>query len=350
MVKANALSCAYLLAVVACLTTAPANAQDAVADFFRGKQINIVVGSSAGGGYDTYARLISRHLGDHIPGKPEVVVQNMPGAGSAKAVGYISSVAPKDGTVMAAVYPGVVLDPLIGDVQVPYDPNKLVYAGSANSDVYICFVRSDAPAKTFQDALTHEVILGASNAGGTTRDLPAMLNTLLGTKFRIVTGYAGSKEITLAIERNEVNGSCGLGWTGLPTMHPDWFAKKLMTVLVQLSMKGHPDLNTIGVPLAVQFAKTDEDRQVMELIESQGVFGRPYVLPPAVPPERVAALRRAFVDTLRDKTLLAEAATMQLDVDPISGDDLQALVTKLYALPPNIVARAKQALVYTPPK
>jgi hypothetical protein len=123
-----------------------------------------------------------------------------------------------------------------------------------------------------------------------------------------------------------------------------------MTVLVQLSMKGHPDLNTIGVPLAVQFAKTDEDRQVMELIESQGVFGRPYVLPPAVPPERVAALRRAFVDTLRDKTLLAEAATMQLDVDPISGDDLQALVTKLYALPPNIVARAKQALVYTPPK
>jgi tripartite-type tricarboxylate transporter receptor subunit TctC len=350
MAKPNALSCAYLLAFVACLATAPANAQDTVADFFRGKQINIVVGSSAGGGYDTYARLISRHLGDHVPGKPEVVVQNMPGAGSAKAVGYISSVAPKDGTVMAAVYPGVLLDPLIGDVQVLYDPNRLVYAGSANSDVYICFVRSDAPAKTFQEALTHEVILGASNAGGTTRDLPAMLNNLLGTKFRIVTGYAGSKEITLAIERNEVNGSCGLGWTGLPTMHPDWFAKKLMTVLVQLSMKGHPDPNRIGVPLAVQFAKTDADRQVMELIESQGVFGRPYVLPPGVPPERVAALRQAFVDTLHDKTLLAEAATMQLDVDPMAGADLQALVTKLYTLPPTIVARAKQALVYTPPK
>ncbi len=339
-----------LLAVLAGLAAAPASAQDAVADFFHGKQVNIVVGSSAGGGYDTYARLIARHLGEHIPGNPEVVVQNMPGAGSNKAAGYIYSVAPKDGTVMGAVFPGALLDPLIGDVTVQQDPNKLLYVGSANSDVYICFVRSDAPAKTFQEVFSHEVILGASNTGGTTRDLPAMLNNLLGTKFRVVTGYAGSKEITLAIERNEVNGACGIGWSGLPTLHPDWFGKKLITVLVQLSMKGHPELNKIGIPLAVQFAKTDEERQVMELIESQGVFGRPYVLPPGVPPERLAALRRAFVDALHDKALLAEAGKMQLDLDFLSGDELQALITKLYTLPPHIVAHAKQALIYTPPK
>ena len=243
---------------------APSHAQDAVADFYRGKQVDIIVGSSAGGGYDTYARLISRHFGEHMPGNPEIVVQNMPGAGSSKAAGYVYSVAPKDGTVMAAVFPGVLLDPLIGDVQVQYDPNKFSYVGNANADVYICFLRSDAPAKTMQDTFSHEVILGASNAGGTTRDLPAMLNNMVGTKFRIVTGYAGSKEITLAIERNEVNGACGIGWTGLPTMHPDWFSKKLMNVIVQVDIKGHPDLNKLGVPLAAQFAKTDEDRQVIE--------------------------------------------------------------------------------------
>jgi tripartite-type tricarboxylate transporter receptor subunit TctC len=337
-------------ALIACLTVTPANAQDAVADFYRGKQVAIIVGSSAGGGYDTYARLISRHLGDHIPGNPEIVVQNMPGAGSNKAAGYIYSVAPKDGTAMAAVFPGALLDPLIGDVTVQHDPNKLTIIGNANRDVYICFVRSDGPAKTFQDTLRHVVILGASNAGGTTRDLPAMMNNLLSTKFRVVTGYAGSKEITLAIERNEVNGACGIGWTGLPTMHPDWFAgKKQMTVLVQVDMKGHPELNAMGVPRAVQFAKTDEDRQVMELIESQGVFGRPYIAPPGVPAERVAALRKAFVDTLNDPALKAEAQTMQLDLDYMAGDDLQTLVAKLYALPPSIVARAKQALIYTPP-
>jgi tripartite-type tricarboxylate transporter receptor subunit TctC len=350
MPKVTALARIGWLATFICVAVAPAGAQDAVADFYRGKQIDIVVGSSAGGGYDTYARLLSRHFGDHIPGNPEVVVQNMPGAGSNKATGYIYSVAPKDGTTMAAVFPGALLDPLIGDVTVQHDPNKLLYLGNANSDIYICFVRSDAPAKTFQDAFSHEVILGASNSGGTTRDLPAMLNNLLGTKFRVVTGYAGSKEITLAIERNEVNGACGIGWTGLPTMHPDWFAKKLMTVLVQFGMKGHPDLNAMGVPLAMQFAKSDEDRQVMELIESQAVFGRPYVLPPGVPAERVAALRKAFVDAFEDKALRAEAETMQLDLDYMPGDELQALVAKLYALPANIVARAKQALIYAPPK
>jgi tripartite-type tricarboxylate transporter receptor subunit TctC len=340
----------FVVLWLAFVATVPACAQDAVADFYRGKQIDIIVGSSAGGGYDTYARLLARHLGDHVPGNPEIVVQNMPGAGSAKAAGYVYAVAPKDGTAMAAVFPGVLLDPLIGNVQVQYDPQKLVPVGSANADVYICFLRSDAPAKTFADTFSHEVILGASNAGGTTRDLPAMMNNLLGTKFRVVTGYAGSKEITLAIERGEVHGACGIGWTGLPTMHPEWFSKKLVNVIVQVDMKGHAELNKLGVPLTVQFARTDEDRKVIELIESQAVFGRPYVMPPGVPPERVAALRKGFVDTFNDAALRAEAAKMELDLDYMSGDDLQALVAKLYALPPGIVARAKAALIYTPPK
>jgi len=337
---------------LACLLSAAplAAAPDAVEQFYKGKQISIVVGSSSGGGYDTYARLLARHFGAAMPGNPMVVVQNMSGAGSNRAAGYIYSVAPKDGTAAAAIFPGAVLQPLLSDVPVSHDPNKLIYLGSANSDTYLCFVRSDAPAKTFADTFSHEVILGASAEGGTTRDLPALLNNLIGTKFRIVTGYAGSKEITLAVERNEVSGACGIGWTGLPTMHPDWFSQKLMVVLAQLSMKGHPDLNTMGVPLAADFAKSEDDRKVMELVFSQGSYGRPFVLPPGVPPERVAALRKAFIDTLNDPALRADAQKAQLDVDAMSGDDLQALVTRLYALPPNIVARAKRALIYTPPQ
>ncbi len=339
-----------LVAVSICLALGGAAAQDAVAQFYKGKQVEIIVGTSAGGGYDTYARLLARHLGAHIPGHPEVVVENMPGAGSGKATGYLYEVAPKDGTVMAAVFPGVMLDPLIGTVKAHYDAEKFNYVGSANSDVYICYLRSDAPAKTFADVLHHQVIVGASSAGGTTRDMPAMLDNLLGAKFRIVTGYAGSKEITVAVERNEVNGACGIGWSGLPTLHPDWFAKKFINVIVQLSAKGHPELDKMGVPRSTQFAKTDEERQVLELIQSQSTFGRPYLLPPGVPPERVAALRKAFVDTLRDPTVVAEAKRMQLDLDYMSGSDLQALITKLYALPPNIISRAKAALIYPSPK
>jgi len=334
--------------VLACIAGS-APAQDSVEQFFRGKTVNLYVGSSAGGGYDTYARLLARHIGNHIPGNPTVVVQNMPGAGSNKAAGYIYAVAPKDGTAIGAIFPGAILQPLIGDAAVQHEPSKFNYLGSANSDVYLCFVRSDAPAKTFKDVFTHEVILGASNEGGTTRDLPAMLNNVLGAKFRIVTGYAGSKEITLAVERNEVHGACGLGWTGLPTLYPHWFERKLITILVQQTTKGHPDLDRMGVPLAVDFAKTGEDRQVMELIYSQGLFGRPYVLPPGVPPDRVAALRRAFSAALKDKALLGEVERMKLDLEPIAGDELQSMVAKLYALPTRIVERAKQSLIYKPP-
>ncbi len=339
---------------LACLLSAAplAAAQDAVEQFYKGKQISMIVGSSSGGGYDTYARLLARHFGSAMPGNPTVVVQNMSGAGSNRAAGFIYSVAPKDGTATAAIFPGAVLQPLLSDVAVSHDPNKLIYLGSANSDVYVCYVRSDAPVQSYKDVLTKELIIGASNPGATTYDLPLLLNSVLGTKFRIVTGYPGSREITLALERGEVQGACGIGWTGIEAMHPDWFAKDTIRVLVQLSTKGHNDLNKRGVPLAASSARNDDDRKVIELVFSQGVFGRPYVLPPGVPAERVAALRKAFVAALRkafvvalnDKALRAEADKMQLDVDPMSGDELQKLVADLYDTPPRLVERARQAL------
>jgi len=321
-----------------------AAAQGQVEQFYKGRQISLVVGSSPGGGYDTYARMLARHLGGAIPGNPSIVVQNMSGAGSNRAAGYIYSVAPKDGTAIGAIFPGAILQPLLGDIQAPHDPSKLIYLGSANSDVYVCFVRADAPVKTFKDVLTQELIVGASNEGGTTRDLPALLNNLLDAKFRIVTGYAGSREIGLALERGEVHGVCGIGWTGIEALQPHWFSTGMIKVLVQLSAKGHTDLNQRGVPRAVEFARSGDERLVMELVFSQGIFGRPYVLPPGVPLDRVAALRKAFVQALGGGSLRAEAAKMRLDVEPIAGEDLQILIAGLYATPARLVERARQAL------
>jgi tripartite-type tricarboxylate transporter receptor subunit TctC len=324
-------------------------AQDPVEQFYRGKSINIYIGSSAGGGYDAYARALGRHMGKYIPGNPTIVPQNMPGAGGNKAAGYVYSVAPRDGTAIGALFPGGVLAPLLGDTPIQHDPKKFIFVGSANSDVYTCVARTDSPIKSFQDAFTQEVIVGASNEGGTTRDLPALSNNVLGTKFRIVTGYGGTREIALAVERNELHGLCGYGYTSLLSVTPQWLPNKTVRILVQENAKGAPALNQQGVPRTVDFARTPEDRQVMELIYSQAVIGRPYVLPDGVPRDRVAALRKAFMAALADPALLAEAAKMKLDVEPISGDDMQTMVAQWFALPPRIVERAKQALIYKPP-
>jgi tripartite-type tricarboxylate transporter receptor subunit TctC len=335
---------AIIVATVALAAAGPASAQDAVEQFYKGKQIYMVIGSDVGGGYDSYARVVARYLGNYIPGKPTIVPQNMPGAGSNKAAAYVYGVAPKDGTVIGAIQPGAILQPLLGEAPVQHEPSKSIYVGSANSDVYLCLARADAPAKSFQETFTKEITLGASGQGATTRDLPMMLNNVLGTKLRLVSGYAGTREITLAIERGEVHGICGLGWTSLAATHPDWLTNGTIKILAQETTRGQPDMNKMGVPLALSFAKTDEDRQVMELVYSQGLFGRPYLLAPGVPPKRVAALRKAFMATMQDKEFLADAQKMKLDIDPLSGEDVQAMVAKVYALSPNVVARAKQAL------
>ncbi|HEX4553717.1 MAG TPA: hypothetical protein VH249_07010 [Xanthobacteraceae bacterium] len=339
-----------LLILVAALLAPAARAQDAVAAFYKGKQINLIVGSSAGGGYDTYARLLGRHLGKYIPGNPIIVPSNMPGAGSNAAAAHIYAVAPKDGTVIGAVQTAAVLDPLFGDkARMKHDASKFIYLGSATIDYYICAVRADAAVKTFQDALTREVIIGASQPGTSTRDFPALLNNAVGTKFRIVSGYPGTREITLAIEKGEVQGLCGFSWSSLSVQHPDWLQNGFIRVLVQEHDKGHPDVNRMGVPLAVDFAKSPQDRQIMELIYSSEIFGRPYILPPGVPADRVAALRKAFMDALRDPELRAEGEKLGLDLDPIAGEALQKIAEKIYATPPDIVERAKQAVVYKAP-
>jgi tripartite-type tricarboxylate transporter receptor subunit TctC len=339
-----------LLGLIATLCATQAAAQNPVAEFFKGKQISIVVGSSAGGGYDTYARLLARHLGKHIPGNPVIVPSNMPGAGSNIAAAYVYNVAPKDGTVIGAVQTAAVLDPLFADkARLKHDSSKFIYLGSATVDYYVCVIRADAAVKEFKDALTQEVIMGASAPGTSTRDFPALLNNAAGAKFRIVSGYPGTREITLAIEKGEVQGVCGFSWSSLSVQHPDWLKNGFIRVLVQENAKGHPDVNRMGVPHATDFAKTPQDRAIMDLIYSSEIFGRPYVMPPGVPADRVAALRKAFTDTLHDPELKAEGQKAGLDLDPISGEELQSIAAKMYATPPDVVERAKQAVVYKAP-
>jgi tripartite-type tricarboxylate transporter receptor subunit TctC len=343
-------ACAFYLLALGTLTlfaAAPACAQDAVAQFYKGKSINLYVGSSAGGGYDTYARLLARRFASFIPGNPAVVVQNMPGAGSNKLAAYIYSVAPRDGTAAGAIFSGAILQPLLGD-PVQHDPSKFIYLGNANNEAFLCLARTDSPVKSFQDALSRELILGATNEGGSTRDFAAMLDNLLGAKLRIVTGYPGSNEILLAIERNEVQGACGLGWSSVAPQRARLLDSGLIRIILQLTNTGHPEMNRMGVPLAAEFARSDDDRQVIELVFSQLSFGRPYILPPGVPAERVAALRRAFMAALTDKDAVAEARAMQLDLDPLSGEAVQQEVAKAYAMPARIVERARQSLVYKP--
>jgi tripartite-type tricarboxylate transporter receptor subunit TctC len=333
--------------LAACLAPTAVPAQDTVAQFYAGKQISLIVGSTPGGGYDLYGRLVARVLGKYIPGNPSVLPANKPGAGSIVLTQYIYSTGPKDGTAIGAIFPGAIVEPLLGDTtDVKYDSTKLNYIGSANSDAYVCIIRSDAPVKSFSDAFSKEVVLGASGGGGSTVDFPTMLNNVLGTKFRIVRGYPGSNEISLAIENKEVQGTCGVGWSTITTGRPHWLKDGFARVIAQENLTAHPDIAKMGVPLTISFAKTAEQRQIMDLIYAQPTFGRPYIVAPEVPPDRVAALRKAFAAAMRDPELLAEAGKIHLDVvDPMSGADLQALVARLFATPPDIVAKTKQALV-----
>jgi tripartite-type tricarboxylate transporter receptor subunit TctC len=342
------------LTAAALLPAGAAGAQDAVADFYRGRQITVIVGSSPGGGYDIYARLFARHMPKHIPGNPVMLVSNMPGAASNTAAAHLFNVAPKDGTFIGALQNSAVMDALfdalLGNARrLRHDATKFIHIGSATTDHYICIGRADGPVKTFKDALTREFLIGSSQPGTSTRDFPAMLNNLTGAKIRQVSGYPGTREITLAIEKNEVQGLCGFSWSSFKAQRPDWVKSGFIRVIVQEHDKGNPELNRLGIPLAVDFAASPEARKIMELVYSSETFGRPYVMAPGVPAERVAALRKAFLEAMADPDLLREAERIGIAIDPISGEDLQKLAAEIFATPHDFVEKAKQAMVYKAP-
>ncbi len=331
-------------AVVAALAAVPAAAQD-LASVWRGKTVSILVGTSAGGGYDTYARILGRHMGKHIPGAPNVIVSNMAGAASNTMAGYVAGVAPKDGTVIGAPFSTQPLGPILEDPGVlRYDTTKLNYIGSGNEDAFLCVVRKDAPIKSFAEAFTTDAVMGGTAETGSTGYLPILLNNVLGTKFKVVFGYPGSREMFMAMDKNEVHGQCGMGWSSMKTQYVDYLKQDSIKLLVQERIKPDPEMSALGVPVSGDFARTDEQKAILGIIYAQETFGRPYFVAPDVPKERVDALRKAFMDTWKDPELLAEARRMNLETGPISGEELQALLAKIYASPDDIKRKTREAI------
>lgn len=336
-----------LAAAAAFLPAANALAQGSPAEFFKNRQVTMIVGSSPGGGYDTYTRMIARHIGRHIPGNPSVIVSNLPGAGGNVLANQLATIGPKDGTAIGAPQSGVIFEPLLGSIPVKHDPSKFHYLGNANNDVYICIARADAPVRSFAEALEKEIVMAASNASSTA-DYSRILVNVVSAKYRVVMGYTGSREIALAIDKGEAQGACGLAWPSISVTQADWFrdgpVKSRMRVILQTHATGHPELNAAGVPLAVSFAKTDEQRAILNLFFSQSQFGRPYIVPAETPADRVTALRAAFGATMADPQYKAEAAKLRLDADAVPGDVVQKVVKDVYASPPELIAKTKAAL------
>jgi tripartite-type tricarboxylate transporter receptor subunit TctC len=313
------------------------------ADFYKGKNVDLLIGYSVGGGYDVYARLIARHMGKHIPGNPIVVPKNMEGAGSLRLANWLYNVAPKDGLVFGTIGRGTGFDPLLGHKAAQFDGNNFNWIGSANDEVSVC-VSWNKPGNvtTFEELYAKQLTVGGTGAAADTDQFPRILNNVLGTKMKIVTGYPGGNDVNLALERGEVDGRCGWSWSSVESTRGNWVKEKKINILVQLALQKHPDLP--DVPLITDQAKSEEQKQILTLIFARQALGRPYLAPPGIPQDRVDALRKAFMDTMQDKEFLAEAEKAQLEITPIGGDALQKLVAEVYKTPPEIAKKAAEAL------
>ena len=332
---------AAALAMLASIVALGAAFADALGDFYKGRAIDLYIGYSVGGAYDLYARVIGRHLGAHIPGNPTLVPKNLEGAGSLRLANYLYRVAPKDGSAIGTIGRGIAFDPLLIGQGDAFDAQKYNWIGSANNEISVCVAMRQSGITKFEDLFTKELTVGGTGTSADTDQFPRVLNGVLGTKFKIVEGYPGGNDVVLAMERGEVQGRCGWSWSSVKSTHKSWIDDKRMIVLVQLSLTKHPELP--DVPLAMDFAKTDEQRQILKLVLARNVMGRPYLAPPNVPTDRIAALREAFSATMADKDFRAEADKTNLEVNPVSGAEVEKLVKEVYATPADVIAKAKAA-------
>ena len=332
--------CLSGLTATTMLTAPTAMAQSSVESFFRGQTVKIVVASGPSGGFDTYARLLARHMGRFVPGNPTFVVQNMPGAGGLRAAGFIAKVASRDGLTIAAVQGGMVKAPLLGLTGADYESPTMRWIGSLNSEVHVCVGWHTAGITTIQQMLEKELIVGAA-AGADSELAPHAFNNLLGTKFKVISGYQDGPRILLAMERQEVHGRCGWSWSSVVVQHPEWIRDKTISALVQWPTP-HADLT--GLPLAQDIAKTDDDRQAIEFLFGHLVMSRSYVLPPDVPAERTAALRNAFDALVKDEAVKADFVKHKHELTPVSGADLQTRVDRIYGTPKHVIEKALAAI------
>jgi tripartite-type tricarboxylate transporter receptor subunit TctC len=333
---------AGLAALVLCgAGVTPARAQSA-ADFYKGRQVDLYIGYSAGGGYDIYARLLARHMGKHIPGNPTIVPRNMDGAGSLRLANWLYRVAPKDGTVFGTIGRGIPFDPLLGGKGAQFKATEFGWIGSANDEVSACTSWGKSGIARFEELYEKEMIVGGTGATADTDLFPRIINGVLGTKMRVISGYPGGNDITLAMQRGEVQGRCGWSWSSIKTNHASWVKDGTLKLLAQLSLEKHEDMP--NVPLIMDMVKTEEQRGVMRLLFARQVMGRPFLAPPGMPADRIALLRRAFMDTMKDKEFLAQADKVKLEITPVSGEKVQELVAEVYRTPPDIVKRTIEAM------
>ena len=329
--------------MTALASAAPATAQT-VEQFYKGRTVNLIVGFNTGGAYDPYARTVGRHLASHLPGAPTIVVKNMQGAGSILAANHLYNVSPKDGSEIGLIAGSAALEPLFGVRPTQFSGQKFTWIGSANDEPGVCFAWHTSAVATAQDLFRKEMVIGAS--GTSNLDFPTALNTVLGTKMKLVRGYNGTSSIMFAMERGEIEGMCGMVYAGLKAAHPDWLRDNKVRTLVQIGLEPNPKLP--GVPFALDFAKSEDDKRVLRLVVGWTIMGRPFLAPPGIPEDRKAALRKAFDETMKDPAFLEEAARQRLDIAAISGEQIDRFLQDVYATPKPLVERAGKIL--SPPQ
>lgn len=325
--------------VAGLLMAVPAAQAQSPAEFYKGKTIDVIVGSLAGGGYDQYARVLARYMPAHVPGNPQMVVKNNPGGGGRTAMNQVYSVAPKDGTAIGITTRNVTWDPLYGEVS-SFDPLKLNWLGSLNSDTSLCVVWHTTPHKNLDALKANEVLMGSGGPTISDSVHVKLLNQIAGTKLKLVLGYKGSTDVHLAMERGEVQGRCGLTWGSIQARYGHWMAERKITPVAQFALKKEPDLPS--VPFIMDIAKTQDEKQMIELLLAANEMGRPFFAPPGVPKDRVDALRAAFVATAKDPAFIAETKKQKMELQLMTGEEVEALVKRVYATPKPIVEMAKK--------
>lgn len=323
-----------------CTLAASEPAVAGVEDFYKGKTVTILVGFTTGNGADSYARLIGRFLSKHIPGNPNVVVQNMPGSGSLTLGNYLYMVAPKDGSAFGIINRNLPLEPLMGNKSVRFDPRKFTWIGSTNAEPSLCVAWHASPVKTWTDAQAREFVVAATGINANSGLVPTVLNRVLGTKIKTIMGYPGGNEMNLAVERGEVEGRCGWSRSSLMATKADWAADKKINFLLQAGLQKSPAMPE--VPLAMDFVKAERDRQLLKLAVAWDEMAWPFAAPPDIPEDRKEALRTAFTDVLKDPELLAQAAKEKLDVSIVTGKEIETLLEEVYATPDEIVAEMRE--------
>ena len=319
----------------------PAHSQS-VEEFYKGKTINLVIGYSVGGGYDLYGRLLTRHIGKHIPGRPNIVPQNLTGAGSLRAAQFIYSVAPKDGTAFGTFGRTIAATPLLTPASAQFDGTKFTWLGSVTNEVSTCVTWHTAPVKIWNDVLTREVAMGGEGPGADPDVYTLLYKNVFGAKMKLITGYHGTNDTTLAMERGEVDGLCGLSWSTLKSRHQQWMNERKINILIQAALKKQPEL--ASVPLAIELTKDREQLQILKLFLISQEMARPFAAPPSIPDDRKAALVAAFEATMKDPEFLAEAQKLNMDVNPLGGKTIDGLLAELYATPRAVIEKAAQAI------